>query len=366
MHKNCLFITIRHPESFIELGNLVNSLTITYKDAGVDRAKVKITHKTVENLISETHRLRTGILSGYGHYAGLLEIGNNKVIAIHTDGVGTKVLIAQMVRRFDTVGIDCVAMNVNDIICVGAEPIAFVDYIAVRKANEKLVQEIVKGLVEGAKQAGIAIVGGETAVMTDVITGYDKAFDLAGTVIGIAEKGKLVLGNKIAFDDIIVGVGSNGLHSNGYSLVRKVLLRKYKIKQKVSEIGSTLADELLKSTRIYVKPMLEILKSMEVHGLAHITGGAFTKLTRLTDRFGFELNSMPEPHEIFKLIQKHAKISDREMYSTFNMGVGLCVIVPKGIEDAVTVLFKRYGMKSSVIGKVGYTRGVYVDKLRIA
>ncbi len=344
----------------------MNSLTFTYKDAGVDLAKIKITHKTIENLISQTHRLRTGILSGYGHYAGLLEIGDNKVIAIHTDGVGTKVLIAQMVGRFDTVGIDCVAMNVNDIICVGAEPIAFVDYIAVRKADEKLVQEIVKGLVEGAKQAGIAVVGGETAVMPDVITGYDKAFDLAGTVIGIAEKDKLVLGNKIAFNDIIIGVESNGLHSNGYGLARKVLLRKYKIKQKVSELGSTLADELMRPTRIYVKPVLEILKSMEVHGLAHITGGAFTKLTRLTDRFGFELDSMPEPHEIFKLVQKHAKISDKEMFSTFNMGIGLCVIVPKGVEDALIDLFRRYGTKSGVIGKMGDTRGVYIDKLKIA
>jgi len=367
MHKNCLFIAIhKEPESFIELGNLLNSLKITYKDAGVDLAKIKTAHKTIENLISDTHKFKTGILSGYGHYAGLLEIGNNKVIAMHTDGVGTKVLIAQMAKRFDTVGIDCIAMNVNDVICVGAEPIAFVDYIAVRKANERLVHEIMKGLVEGARQADVAIVGGETAVMPDVITGYEQAFDLAGTVIGMADKDKLVLGNKIAYDDIIVGVESNGLHSNGYSLVRKVLLRKYKIRQKVSELGSTLADELLRPTRIYVKPVMEILKSVEVHGLAHITGGAFTKLTRLTKRFGFELGSMPEPHEIFKLIQKHAKISNREMYSTFNMGIGLCVIVPRGVEDAVIDTFRTHGMRSSVIGKVVDTSGVYIGKLKIA
>jgi len=357
---------LRKPESFIELGNLLNSLKITYKNAGVDLAKIKTTHKTIENLISDTHRFRAGILSGYGHYAGLLEIGNNKVIAMHTDGVGTKVLIAQMARRFDTVGIDCIAMNVNDVICVGAEPIAFVDYIAVRKANEKLVHEIMKGLVEGAKQADVAIIGGETAVMPDVITGYEQAFDLAGTVIGMADKDKLVLGDKITSNDIIVGVESNGLHSNGYSLVRKVLLRRYKIKQKVSELGCTLADELLRPTRIYVKPVMEILKSTKVHGLAHITGGAFTKLVRLTSKFGFELDSIPEPQEIFKLIQKHAKINDREMYSTFNMGIGFCVVVPKGTEDSAIDAFRRHEMKSRVIGKKGDIKGVYISKIKIA
>jgi len=340
-------------------------LKITYKDAGVDMAEVKTARKKIESLISGTHGLRAGILSGYGHYAGLLEIGNNKVIAMHTDGVGTKVLIAQMARRFDTVGIDCIAMNVNDVICVGAEPIAFVDYIAVRKANERLVNELVKGLVEGARQANVAIVGGETAVMPDVITGYEQEFDLNGTVIGMADKDKLVLGDKIAYDDIIVGVESNGLHSNGYSLVRKVLLRKYKIKQRISELGSTLADELLRPTRICVKPVMEILKSTEVHGLAHITGGAFTKLTRLTNKFGFELDEMPEPQPIFKLIQKHAKIDDKEMYGTFNMGIGFCVIVPKGSEDSVMGTFRRHGINSTVVGKIENTKGVYIRNLRL-
>lgn len=341
-------------------------MKITYKDAGVDLAKIKTTHKSIENLVSDTHKFKTGILSGYGHYAGLLEIGNNKVIAMHTDGVGTKVLIAQLARRYDTVGIDCVAMNANDVICVGAEPIAFVDYIALKRANERLVHEIMKGLVEGARQADLPIVGGETAVMPDVITGYERAFDLAGTVIGIADKDKLVLGDNITCNDIIVGVESSGLHSNGYSLVRKVLLRRYKIKQKVQELNGTLADELLKPTRIYVKPVLEVLKRAEVHGLAHITGGSFTKLSRLTNKFGFELDSMPEPHEIFKLVQKHAKISDKEMYGTFNMGIGLCVIVPKGSEDLVIDVFRRYDMRSNVIGRISDARGVYIGKLKLA
>ncbi len=341
-------------------------MKITYKDAGVDLAKIKTAHRTVESLVSETHRFRKGVISGYGHYAGLLDIGSNKVLAMHTDGVGTKVLVAQMAKRYNTVGIDCIAMNVNDIICVGVEPIAFVDYIAVRETNEKLVQEIMKGLVEGARQANVAIIGGETAVMPDVITGHKQAFDLAGTVIGMSEKDSLVLGDKIASDDIIIGVESNGLHSNGYSLVRKVLLRKYKVKQKISELGSTLADELLKPTRVYVKPVLEVLKSVEVHGLGHITGGAFTKLSRLTSRFGFEFDSMPDPHEIFKFIQKHARISDKEMYSTFNMGIGLCIIVSGGMENIVIDAFKRHGMRSSVVGRIVDTKGVYIDEMKIA
>ncbi|MFY3740785.1 MAG: phosphoribosylformylglycinamidine cyclo-ligase [Candidatus Nitrosomirales archaeon] len=357
---------LQKPESFIEQSNLLNTLKITYKDAGVDLAKVKTAHKTIENLISHTHSFKAGTLSGYGHYAGLIEIGNNKVIAMHTDGVGTKVIIAQMAGRFDTVGIDCIAMNVNDIICVGAEPIAFVDYIALKKANERLVQEIVKGLVEGARQADVAIIGGETAVMPGVITGHEQAFDLAGTVIGMTDKDKLVLGDKISEGDVIIGVESNGLHSNGYSLVRKVLLGRYKIKQKISELHTTLASELLRPTRIYVKPVLEVLRSIEVHGLAHITGGAFTKLTRLTNKVGFELDNMPEPQEIFKLIKKHAKVNDREMYSTFNMGIGFCIIVPRGHEDAITHVFRRHDMRSSVIGRISDKKGVYIGKLRIA
>lgn len=342
-------------------------MKITYKDAGVDLKKVKTAHKTIEGLISATHRFKEGILSGYGHYAGLIEVGNNKVLALHTDGVGTKVLVAQMAGCFDTIGIDCIAMNANDVICVGAEPIAFVDYIALKKPDEKLTHEIVKGLVEGAREANVAIVGGETAIMSDVITGNKQAFDLAGTIMGMADKDRLVLGNKIEIGDVIVGVESNGLHSNGFSLARKVLLRRYRIGQKIKELKSTLADELLRPTRIYVKPVMEILnKTTEVHGLAHITGGAFTKLTRLQKNVRFNLNDMPKPLPIFKLIQTHAKINDREMYSTFNMGIGFCVIAPKNIADDIIEIFGKHDMRSSIIGKIDDGKGVYIGKLRIA
>ncbi len=342
-------------------------MKITYKDAGVDLKKVKTTHKTIEGLISATHQFKEGILSGYGHYAGLIEVGNNKVLALHTDGVGTKVLVAQMAGRFDTIGIDCIAMNANDVICVGAEPIAFVDYIALKKPDEKLTHEIVKGLVEGAREAGVAIVGGETAIMPEVITGNKQAFDLAGTIVGMADKDRLVLGNKIEIGDVIVGVESNGLHSNGFSLARKVLLRKYRIGQKIKELKSTLADELLRPTRIYVKPVMEVLsKTTGVHGLAHITGGAFIKLTRLQKNVRFNLNGMPKPLPIFKLIQTYAKINDREMYSTFNMGIGFCVIAPNNIADDIIKIFGKHDMRSSIIGKIDDGKGVYIGKLRIS
>lgn len=340
-------------------------MKLTYRSAGVDLTKVKITHRTVGALIRGTHNLRRGVISGYGHYAGLIEIGD-KVVAMHTDGVGTKVLVAQMAGRFDTIGIDCVAMNVNDVICVGAEPVAFVDYIALKKPDEKLVREIAKGLVRGARQASVAIIGGETAIMPDVITGHGNAFDLAGTVIGVAEKDGLVLGNKIRNGDIIVGVESSGLHSNGYTLARKVLLRKYKLRQKMEEIGASLAEELLRPTRIYVRPVLEVLKKEDVHGLAHITGGSFTKLTRLTRKYGFELDSMPEPSGIFRLIQRTGRIDSREMYRTFNMGIGFCLIVPKDTERGVMRAFARRRMKSSVIGSISRRKGVRVGKMRIA
>ena len=340
-------------------------MKITYRDSGVDLKKIKTAHKTIMDLISSTHRFKDGVISGYGHYAGLVEIGDNKVLALHTDGVGTKVLIAQMANRLDTVGIDCVAMNVNDVICVGAEPLAFVDYTAVSKPDENLMKEIVKGLVRGAREAGVAIIGGETAVMPEIITGHKQPFDLAGTVMGMVDKDKLILGDKIKIGDVIVGVESNGLHSNGFSLARKVLLRKYKLGKKIKELSNTIADELLKPTHIYVRPVMEVIDNAEIHGMAHITGGAFTKLTRLRNDICFKLEDMPRPQPIFKLLQTLSKIDDKEMYSTFNMGVGFNLIIPDNVADIVIKIFKKYGLKSSIIGKVVHGKGVYIGKVRI-
>lgn len=340
-------------------------MKITYSNAGVDVRKIKKAHQGIGSLISATHSLRKGVISGYGHYAGLIEIADGKVLALHTDGVGTKVLVAQIAKRYNTIGIDCVAMNVNDIICVGAEPLAFVDYIALKKIDKELTDQITEGLVKGAKEAGIAIVGGETAVMPDVISGTNNAFDLAGTVVGVTSKDKLILGSKIKPGDVIVGLESNGLHSNGFSLVRKVLLKKFKIRQKLKELGTNLADELLRPTRIYVKPVMEIIKDVDVHGLAHVTGGAFTKLSRLNSNVSYRLDRMPEPPAVFKLVQKHAGITKKEMYSTFNMGIGFCVITNEADVDNVMKICKANKIKSSIIGEVSGGSGVFLNEIKL-
>ncbi|HZC88111.1 MAG TPA: phosphoribosylformylglycinamidine cyclo-ligase, partial [Nitrososphaera sp.] len=219
---------------------------ITYRDAGIDIKKIRTAQKSIGEIMSVTHGLLSygKVISGFGHYAGLVRIGPN-ILALHSDGVGTKVLVAQLAHRFDTVGIDCIAMNVNDVICVGAQPVGFSDYIALRQPNERLLQQIAKGLVEGAKQSQMAIVGGETAVLPDVIAGdNENAFDLAGTVIGIVKDNKPIMGNLIRPGDIILGVDSSGLHSNGYTLARKVLLSKYSVDDNAEHLVQTVGEEL--------------------------------------------------------------------------------------------------------------------------
>jgi phosphoribosylformylglycinamidine cyclo-ligase len=263
-----------------------------------------------------------------------------------------------MMNRFDTIGIDCIAMNVNDIVCVGAQPTGFIDYIALKSANKFVLHQIVKGLVIGAKESNIPIVGGETAILPDIISGFDgeNAFDLAGMVLGTVEdESGLLLGNGIRLGDVILGVQSSGLHSNGYTLARKVLLSKYSLDDIPSYLFQPLGDELLTPTRIYVKPVVKILKSRKsipIHGLAHITGGSFTKLGRLNKRVRFMLSNLPSVQGIFKQIEVDGCIDKEEMYRTFNMGIGFCVILPKNSVDMVTDTFEKYKMRCTQIGTV--------------
>jgi len=330
----------------------------TYRDAGVDVSKIRTAQKSIGEIISVTHKLlATGrVVSGFGHYAGLIKLGS-ELVALHSDGVGTKVLVAQLMNRFDTVGIDCVAMNVNDVICVGAQPVGFVDYVALRQPNEKLLQEIAKGLVEGAKQAQMAIVGGETAVLPDVIAGDENAFDLAGTVMG-AVKGRPILGDAIKPGDVILGVESSGLHSNGYTLARKVLLSKYSVDDNADHLVQTVGEELLIPTRIYVRPVMEMLKKkIRVHGLANITGGSFTKLPRLNAMVRYDLDGLPAPMGIFRQIQVDGGIDSKEMYRTFNMGIGFCVIAPKASTDDIISVFAKYKIRCNTVGRIEKGRG---------
>jgi len=326
-------------------------MAFDYSKAGVDVQKVKGMHAQIDELLRATHS--KDVLPIYGHYAGLLKCGK-QLLAIHTDGVGTKVLVAQRLRKFDTVGIDCVAMNVNDIICVGARPVALVDYLALEKEDAALTAELMKGLVAGAKEAGVSIVGGETAIMGDVIKGEPgcTGFDLAATCMGVVESGKPITGEKMKAGDAVVGLESSGVHSNGLTLARKVLTEE------------KWQRELLVPTRIYVKPVLEMFAKLDVHGLAHITGGAFSKLSRIADRagVGIALENLPEPQPVFAEIQCVAKLNEREMYRTFNMGVGTCVVLPEKQADACIAIAKRHGAKAQIVGKVTGKPGIFLNQ----
>ncbi len=344
---------------------------LTYAKAGVDLDEVGRIRKEILKQLHRTFRSRQGKLGsplmGIGHYAGIIDMGD-RALTIHSDGVGTKVLVAQMMEKYDTVGIDCVAMNVNDLICVGSEPITLVDYLALEKPYKKMVKEIMKGLVMGAEEACISIVGGETAIMPDVIKGIDgKGFDLVGLAIGLVDKDRVITGAALEVGDTVVGVESTGIHSNGLSLARKALLTKYEVHQFIPELGRSLGEELLTPTRIYVKPVLEVLKRCEVHGMAHITGGAFSKLERLLlkPKTGFLLDGMPEPLPIFQLIQREGSVDKREMYRTLNMGIGFCLCTPKDEEDEIIKIFREHGMGAKTIGKVFGKAGVRVGGLRL-
>ena len=340
-------------------------MTITYKSTGVNVSKIRQSQNAIGKIISSTHRVSKNvkIVHGFGHYAGIIEISGGKLLATHTDGVGTKVMIANLMKKYDTVGIDCVAMNVNDIICIGATPISFVDYIAANKNDQKIFKKIVKGLATGAKKAAVPIVGGETAIMPDLISGKGFSFDLAGMVVGILSKKQMILGKKINVGDVIIGAKSSGLHSNGYSLARKVLLSKYSLKSRFKGIG-VLGNALLTPTEIYVKPVLEIIQKCNVHGLAHITGGSFTKLLRLK-KIGYDLDSLPKPPAIMQLIEEQG-VKSLEMYKTFNMGIGFCVISPKNEEKRINSIFKKYGIKSKRVGQIIERKGVFVNSLKLA
>ena len=350
-------LTLQH---FLDLGLFNNHVGLkannkmTYNRVGIDLKKIRRVQKSIGDSISATHSFPAfgKVISGFGHYAGLIDIGS-RVLALHTDGVGTKLIVAQLMGCFDSIGIDCIAMNVNDVICVGAQPLAFIDYIALKSANDHLVRKITKGLVKGAKQSDMAIIGGETAVLSDLISDTsENAFDLAGTVLGVTEKSNLILGDKIKTGDVILGVESSGLHSNGYTLARKVLLSKYSVEDTAPYLNHTVGEELLVPTIIYKKPVMDILNKahISIHGFAHITGGSFAKLTRLNMNVDYKLDNLPDSNGIFKQIQVDGHIETKEMYRTFNMGIGFCIILQRRYVDPVISIFEKYNMTCAQIG----------------
>ena len=340
-------------------------MILTYREAGVDISKIKQSQRAIGRLIKSTHKIqkKAKVRQGFGHYAGIVEIPGGRLLATHTDGVGTKVIIANMMKRYDTIGIDCVAMNVNDIICIGATPVSFVDYIAANKNDVKSFKEIIKGLVKGAKKATVPIVGGETAIMPDLISGKGFSFDLAGMVLGTVSKKEMVLGDKIKAGDVIIGVKSSGIHSNGYSLARKALLTRYALKDRIKRVG-VLGDALLTPTEIYVKPVLEANQRCKINGMAHITGGSFTKLLRLKDT-GYEIDALPRIPPIMALIEEQG-VRPEEMYKTFNMGIGFCLIAAQNEVRGIKEVFKRHKMDAFEIGRIKREKGVFVNSKKIA
>ncbi|WP_409200492.1 phosphoribosylformylglycinamidine cyclo-ligase [Methanobrevibacter sp. DSM 116169] len=312
---------------------------VTYSQSGVDISLEEDTVSKIASKLKSTLKFRD-IITDSGHYAALVRLGD-KAIAMSTDGVGSKILIAEMLDKYDTIGIDCIAMVVNDILCVGAEPIALVDYLAVETPNPETAAEIADGLVKGAELSKISIIGGETASLPDIINGLD----LAGTGIGFVDVDKIITGENISSDDVLIGIKSNGIHSNGLSLARKAILDKggFDINDKMPNSDLTIGEELLKPTEIYVEPIVSLLKKdFNIKGLAHITGGGFTNLNRLKDGVGFNINNLPEPHEIFKLIYNQG-ISIEEMYKVFNMGIGFVIIADsKDVDDILNHLDNAY------------------------
>ncbi|MBN2422850.1 phosphoribosylformylglycinamidine cyclo-ligase [Candidatus Woesearchaeota archaeon] len=337
--------------------------SFTYKDAGVDIKAADENKKMIMKLIKETYS--ENVIPDDKGIGAMFKIPlgyKNPVLISGSDGVGTKLKIAFMMKRHDSVGIDLVAMCANDIIRRGAKPLFFMDYIASGKLDQNKVNEIIKGIVEGCRQAGCSLIGGETAQMPDFYK--EGEYDLSGFCIGIAEKEKIITGDNIKPGDLIIGLASSGLHSNGYSLARKVLLGKYDVNDTAYD-NKKIGDELIKPTRIYVKPIIDILENNfdNIKGLAHITGSAFNKLKRLNSTVGFKIDKLLKIPKIFDLIQKTGNISDKEMFSTFNMGIGFIIIAENA--DFIDGFEEKYGYKAEVIGIVDDSKKVRIAEKRI-
>lgn len=337
--------------------NSPGNKAITYKDAGVDIEAGNEAVRQMKEHVGKT--FRPEVLTDIGGFGGLFALDVKKyrepVLVSGTDGVGTKLRIAMLTGRHDTIGIDAVAMCVNDILVQGAEPLFFLDYLAVGKLKPEQVSTIVKGIAEGCLQAGCALIGGETAEMPGFY-GEDE-YDVAGFVVGVVERSKIINGSTIQSGDVLIGIPSSGLHSNGYSLARKVLLeaRGLELDQHLEELGKNLGEELLTPTRIYVKQVKPLLETGLIKGMAHITGGGLLEnIPRaLPPGTGVKLSigSWPVP-PVFGLIRRLGNVPQAEMYRTFNMGVGMVLVVSAGHREEIMTALANQGEQASVIGTV--------------
>lgn len=328
----------------------------SYKAAGVD---VTAGYKAVALMKKHVERTKIpGVLEGLGGFGGLFalpgNVGPEPVLVSGTDGVGTKLCIAILMDQHDTIGIDCVAMCVNDIICAGAAPLFFLDYLAVGKNIPEKVERIVAGVAEGCVQSGCALIGGETAEHPGIMP--ENEYDIAGFSVGIVDKSKIIDKASVQSGDAIIGLASSGVHSNGFSLTRKVLdINAGNVGLYVDELGKTFGEELLTPTKIYVKSILELLKTVEVHSISHITGGGFYEnLPRAMSNGNTAVirkGSWQVP-PVFPVIAKAGRVSEQDMYATYNMGIGMCVTTAADKADEAVRILNACGEKASIIGEV--------------
>jgi len=329
-------------------------MTVTddrYRDAGVDTDEADAGLRRLAARITGTWP-KAGEFGAVklpiGYFANIVDIGGQG-IAITTDGIGSKAIIAHKLRRYDTVGIDCVAMNVNDLICVGAKPVSMVDYLAIDKLEAHILDELSIGLAKGAQEAGVSISGGETAQLKDMIIG----FDLAGTAIGHVVLDKILVGQDVKDGDVVIGVESNGIHSNGLSLARRTFFQShnYPLSHRFTELEQDLGAELLRPTHIYVKEALELLARVKsVKAFIHITGEGFLNLLRVEAEASFVIDALPAIPPIFSLIQKLEGVDETQMFFVFNMGIGFCAVVgEKDADLAISILSSR-GKRACRIG----------------
>ena len=336
-----------------------------YEKAGVN---IEAGYESVERMKSHVARTgRKGVAGTFGGFGGMFDLSaldyKEPVLISGTDGVGTKLKLAFMADKHDTIGIDCVAMCVNDIVAQGAEPLYFLDYIALGKAVPEKVEDIVKGIADGCVQSGAALIGGETAEMPGL---YDEnEYDLAGFAVGACEKSDVVTGDKVVAGDVLVGIASSGIHSNGFSLVRKIVLEDegYKIDSLIAgyeELG-TVGNALLEPTKIYAKPVMDMHKQLEIHSMGHITGGGFFEnLPRmLPDGLcaEVELGSW-EALPVFNMLKEKGALSDKDLYSVFNMGIGFVVALPAEDAEKALQIAAEHGEKAFKIGRVIAGEGV--------
>ncbi|WP_174497692.1 phosphoribosylformylglycinamidine cyclo-ligase [Salirhabdus euzebyi] len=337
-----------------------------YKKAGVDIEAGYESVRRMKKHIQKTNRPE--VLGAIGAFGGMFDLSalnmKEPVLVSGTDGVGTKLMLAFQMNRHDTIGIDAVAMCVNDIVVQGAEPLFFLDYLALGKADPAKIEQIVKGISEGCMQAGCSLVGGETAEMPGMYA--PEEYDVAGFAVGAVEKSKIISGANIEAKDALIGIRSSGLHSNGFSLVRKVLLDEggFQLEDYYSKFDKTIGEELLTPTRIYVKTIIELLQKYEVKGMAHITGGGFYEnIPRmLPNGLGAKIGlGTWNPHPIFELLQQTGQLSKEEMFSVFNMGIGMVLAVSANVADEVIDTLIALGEKAYKIGEVSAESGVELD-----